>query len=94
MRDRGHGARGAVYAHLFRNIFLEINDEEFNLLIEACTYHSTRRHSDNITIHTCWDADRLDLGRVFMRPNLQYMRLETGITDNYLNIAIKRSITN
>ncbi len=94
MRDRSHGARGAVYAQLLRKSFFDISDEEFSLLIEACANHSIKRHSDNITIQTCWDSDRLDLGRVFMRPDLKYMGKNTGITQNYLKTSIHRSISN
>jgi uncharacterized protein len=28
---------------------------------------------ENITIGTCWDADRLDIGRVGIQPNEEFM---------------------
>jgi hypothetical protein len=35
------------------------------------------RHPD-VTIQTCWDADRLDLGRVGIRPDPARMGTEAG----------------
>jgi uncharacterized protein len=32
--------------------------------------------SEHPTIGTCWDADRLDLGRVGARPDPKYMSTE------------------
>lgn len=32
---------------------------------------ATGRYHDNISVATCWDADRLDLGRVGLRPDPQ-----------------------
>jgi len=29
--------------------------------------------SDDVTIGTCWDADRLDLGRVSIKPEAKHM---------------------
>ena len=39
-------------------------DHEFRLLHRACAGHTHERTLPNVTIQTCWDADRLDLGRV------------------------------
>ena len=40
------------------------------LLIEACKYHSDGFTEADITVQTFRDADRLDLGRVGIRPSL------------------------
>jgi uncharacterized protein len=76
--DDGHGARGAAFAEELRGEFFEIDDASFALLHEACTWHTDRIFSDNATIGTCWDADRLDLGRVGMIPNPELMSTEFG----------------
>ena len=62
--DLGHGQRGAEFAQVLRDEWFAISDEEFDLLYEACAGHADGDIEADITIQTCWDADRLDLGRV------------------------------
>jgi len=76
--DDGHGARGAEYASQLRDKYFELPDDEFELLHNACTWHAHGRLSDDPTIGACWDADRLDLGRVGMRPLPDYMSTPKG----------------
>lgn len=71
--DPGHGARGAELAYQLRGDLYELNDEDFDLLHYACTWHQDRDFSDDPTIGTCWDADRLDLGRVGIIPDPQLL---------------------
>ena len=35
----------------------------FDMLVHACRYHSDGLVEGDVTVRTCWDADRLDLGR-------------------------------
>jgi len=76
--DDGHGARGAAYAAELRGELYQLEDGPFALLHEACTWHTDRDFSDEPTIGTCWDADRLDLGRVGMIPNPDFMSTAFG----------------
>ena len=46
-----------------------MTDEDFNLLFTACAGHADGETDGNLTIQTCWDADRLDLGRVGVTPD-------------------------
>ena len=39
----------------------------------ACAGHTHEKTHADITIQTCWDADRLDLGRVGIRPDPTYL---------------------
>ncbi len=55
-----------------------VDDLSFALLEEACIGHTDRDFSDEPTIGTCWDADRLDLGRVGMIPNPDLMSTSFG----------------
>jgi uncharacterized protein len=71
--DKGHGARGAEYAEKLRPILPGISDENFEKLHYACTWHADGASSDDVTIGTCWDADRLDLGRVGVIPSAEFM---------------------
>jgi uncharacterized protein len=50
----------------------------FDALVYACTWHTDGEFADNPTIGTCWDADRLDLGRVSMIPSSEYMSTPFG----------------
>ena len=76
--DDGHGARGAAFAAELRGRHFELDDARFALFTEACTWHTDRDFSANPTIATCWDADRLDLGRVGLIPNPKCMSTAFG----------------
>ena len=76
--DDTHGSRAADYAASLRGVLFDISDEHFELLHCACTWHTHGRLSDQPTIGTCWDADRLDLGRVGMQPEAGYMSTQFG----------------
>lgn len=76
--DEGHGARGAAYALELRTGLLELDERRFGLLHYACTWHTEENHSDDATIGTCWDADRLDLGRVGIIPDEAFMSTAFG----------------
>ncbi len=66
--DPEHGERGGDLALALRDKWLVLSDEEFDLLYEACAGHADGKTEADITIQTCWDADRLDLSRVGMIP--------------------------
>jgi len=66
--DPQHGARAARLAANLRGSFLELPDSEFELLRFACEYHTDGLTEAELTVQTCWDADRLDLGRIGIRP--------------------------
>jgi uncharacterized protein len=66
--DDGHGERGGDLAQALRNEWFALSDDEFHLLYEACAGHTDGETEAHITIQTCWDADRLDLGRVGICP--------------------------
>ncbi|MCQ2105870.1 MAG: hypothetical protein MJZ26_08770 [Fibrobacter sp.] len=77
--DETHGGRGAEFAKKCREEKLfEITDEQFEKLYHACTHHTTERHNGDITIDTCYDADRLDLGRVGFNLNPVKMASTVG----------------
>jgi|SRR5678815_1071610 len=76
--DEGHGARGAEYAASLRGSAYELEVDRFELLHYACAWHTDGKHHDNPTIATCWDADRLDLGRVGVIPHAAFMSTRFG----------------
>jgi uncharacterized protein len=76
--DEGHGARGAEYAMNLRNTFFDLPDDAFELLLYACKWHTNVQRHDHPTIGTCWDADRLDLGRISVIPDPEFMSTDFG----------------
>ena len=75
-RDPQHGARAAEFARSLRDSLVDLSEEEFELLYHACAYHTSGMTEGDITVQTCWDADRLDLGRIGIMPDPR--RLCTG----------------
>lgn len=72
--DPGHGARGAALAFdLHQREFPELETAALEQLVTACCWHTHRTHIDDPTIGTCFDADRLDLGRVGITPDARFL---------------------
>ena len=76
--DAGDGRRGAILAKRWRGKAFEIPDELFNLLHDACVGHTDGQLQTDPTIGACWDADRLDLGRVGIIPDERFMSTAFG----------------
>ncbi len=73
--DFGHGQRGAEFAALLRGQVFDLPDADFKLLYDACAGHTDGGTSSDVTILTCWDADRLDLGRVGVYPDARRLSM-------------------
>lgn len=71
--DKHHGRRGADLAARLRGKSFVLGDADFELLYDACSRHTDGLVEGDITVQTCWDADRLDLGRVGIRPEPRYL---------------------
>ena len=67
--DPDHGQRGADFAAELRGRLFDLSDDGFKLLHRACAGHTHELTHPDITIQTCWDSDRLDLGRVGVTPH-------------------------
>ena len=67
--DPDHGQRGADFAAELRGQVFELSEDDFGMLYRACAGHTHERNYLDTTIQTCWDADRLDLGRVGVTPH-------------------------
>jgi uncharacterized protein len=89
--DWGHGWRGAELAKSLRGSIFELNDADFELLYRACEWHTEGVTDPSATVCTCWDADRLDLGRVGIRPNPKYLCTEAARSPEILAWADKRA---
>ena len=67
--DPDHGPRAAEFARQLNGTVFELNQSELNILCRACHGHTDERTHPDVTIQTCWDSDRLDLGRVGIIPH-------------------------
>ena len=77
--DPEHGPRAAVYAERLRfEKLIELSSHQFKLLTLACEGHTHELTVADITVASCWDADRLDLPRVGITPEPKYMATEVG----------------
>ena len=74
--DHFHGKRGAEYARSLNTTYFELTAPRIDALCEAIEHHSGGKVHDHATIQTCWDADRLDLGRVGTKPRAKYLSAE------------------
>jgi uncharacterized protein len=90
--DHGHGRRGAELAETLRGSLFDLPDKHFKLLIDACARHTHGLTKADVTILTCWDADRLDLGRVGIEPRPEYLCTDAAKNPEMLRWAIRRSL--
>lgn len=89
--DPLHGWMAAQYASQLRGTWFEASDAEMSLLAYACELHSDGYTEADITVQTCWDADRLDLGRVGIRPAARYLCTEAAKRLEVIEAAYRRS---
>ena len=71
--DDGHGLRGAEYAAKIKHELINISADDFDKFYYACEWHTDQIKTNDITVAACWDADRLDIGRVGYIVDAQYM---------------------
>ncbi|QEL15275.1 HD domain-containing protein [Limnoglobus roseus] len=91
--DWGHGLRGARLAKQLRGTVFDLNDADFELLYRACEHHTEGRSDESVTVCTCWDADRLDLGRVGITPDPKYLCTKEARRPEMIAWADKRAKT-
>ena len=78
-RDPLHGQRAAEFAHGIHGDFYDLEPKQLDKLCYALRRHSGGDVSMDATIQTCWDADRLDLGRVGIFPSPEFLSPEAAI---------------
>lgn len=90
--DPDHGARGARLADELNEHFLGLDGDELRLLQRACEQHSEGRMEGPTTLRVCWDADRLDLLRVGIRPRPDRLCTESARDPAVIARAARRSL--
>jgi uncharacterized protein len=77
--DRAHGPRAAELVVSMRSELSFLRDEDVERLRFACKHHTHQIHHDDPTVAACWDADRLELGRVGIDPDPSYFNTVPAI---------------
>ena len=77
-QDAGHGSRAAEYARSLQALYFDLTPTQLDKLCLAMIGHSDGQVHADATIQTCWDADRLDLGRVGTKPRSKYLSVEAA----------------
>ncbi len=74
-RDLEHGPRAEKYLRSIKK-FVDVTSSQFEEICVACRTHTVGTIPGNITIATCWDADRMDIGRVGIVPHEDFLTNE------------------
>lgn len=91
LSDINHGLRAADFCNSLNGKWFAANETEMRLLRTACRYHSDGKLHPNLTVQTCWDADRLDLGRVDIEPDRTYLGAYSASRLDLVSSATERS---
>jgi len=89
-RDPDHGPRGAQLAGELRPYFT-LSDRKLALLQEACNGHTAQADALDVTVKTCFDADRLDLNRVWKRPDPAQLCTHMARRPEVIEAAVART---
>ena len=73
--DAEHGLRAASLVRRLGASTLGLNLSDLQRLEEACRLHSDGQRTEDPTVGTCWDADRLTLGALVQRRTADSCRL-------------------
>jgi uncharacterized protein len=90
-RDPQHGPRAAEWARTEARGLLLLDARGLELLTFACAAHTRGLTEADITVQTCWDADRLDLYRVGTMPDPARLCTEAARREEILTWAVERS---
>ena len=88
--DPEHGSRAAQYAKSLNSKFFDLKQDQMELLTLAMEGHSNGDLHLNPTIQTCWDADRLDLGRVGIKPAGEFL---SATAESHIEMAYEWSVS-
>ncbi len=76
--DPEHGLRASRYAHSLNGQYFDLTNHQLTQLCEAMENHTSGYKHDDVTIQSCWDSDRLDLGRLDITPSPDYLSEEAS----------------
>jgi uncharacterized protein len=88
--DIEHGKRASLLIDRIRETELNaLSDGQIAKLKRACELHTIEHRTGDITIDTCFDADRMDLLRVGIMPSPERMATKRGaelVADPYFEV--------
>jgi uncharacterized protein len=87
-----HGPAAMFFIRQNIQLFSFLTDQEFTLLVDACANHTFNLLSKDPTIATCWDADRLDLGRRGIYPKAEFFSTQAAKNPAIIERAYQNSI--
>lgn len=91
--DPAHGPRAAaLIVESLLGEYFELNDDQAEDLIIAVRDHSKNLTEGTITVQVCWDADRLDLGRIGILPDPARLCTAHGKTAETIQWAYARAL--
>lgn len=87
--DPDHGPRAAEMIDRIVPTIFALDWNRLELLKQAIRLHTSGMTTEDPTLGTCWDADRLDIGRAGITPSARYMstvagKQNTAISDSHL----------
>ncbi len=90
--DPNHGKRAAELVETLNGKYFSLDNTASLLLKKACSEHSEGYVRGDITVQTCWDADRLDLGQIGIRPDPQKLCTAEAQSPAVIAAAYRRSL--
>ena len=90
--DPHHGRRAAEFVRQIQGTHILLSQVDLESLCYACERHTDGLTEADHTVQTCWDADRLDLGRVGIRPDNFYLCTEAAKDPEIRQWAYMRSL--
>ena len=90
--DSGHGDRGAALAVRLNGKAFSLDASRLELLRLACAQHTDGGTDGDPTVVTCWDADRLDLARVGIRPDPERLCTDAARSMETIDRATARAL--
>jgi|TARA_B100001093_G_scaffold184735_1_gene177397 uncharacterized protein len=90
--DPEHGLRAAELTRSLAEEWLNLEGDQLELLVFACEFHEKGKISDDPTVGACWDSDRLDLGRVGIKPDPKLLSTERAKHPEVINWGWQRSL--
>jgi uncharacterized protein len=89
--DPEHGQRAAEFVRTLHGSLFTLSDGDLERLVYACIHHSRDITQAEITVQTCWDADRLDIGRIGVKPRARYLCTSAAKDPAMIEWAFQRS---
>jgi uncharacterized protein len=90
--DLEHGRRAAEFVRELQGSLLALPTQKLETLAYACAHHSDGLTEADLAVQVCWDADRLDLGRIGIEPDPDHLCTETARDPATIEWALRRSL--